>query len=800
MRALLIACTVVVLPLFTSAATIAELQAQLTALMAQVAALQSQQVAPVAPSSGGQANVAAPTTSCLNISRNLSRGMKGSDVTQLQQFLISQNLLSADSATGFFGALTESAVQRFQCRHMSLCTGLPEVTGYGVVGPMTRATMLGMCTGATSVPLTTTLTPPTPQQIPTPSTPSLPSAVPGAEAVISPVVQNNNTFYVDNTCSQSGNGASQQCATTAGGMGAFNSLATMMAKAGGYAPGNQILLKRGQTYREILVMPSSGSSGNPIRIGTYGEGARPIILGSDTKTNWQSDGFAYVAPIEWEANLVLQGDVSLRKAASRAAMTAGSFFIDTGTQKIYVWPHNGAAPSQLEISRRPQKYYGLVMDGWTGNSWIEFDGLELKNANWMSYRVFGGKGITIKNSVISNGFYNAIIAMGTGQGASSDPDGLKVLDNTIKNHGYAREQGFDGAAGISVDGADGFTIERNTIQTNYGEGIETYNTANNGVIAYNTVRDQEMSGAIYVNASFGRPTSNISVHDNTISGGSDKAHTALTLAIEGTGAISNVTFANNTVSGYASGGGLVVGSGAGTISGSVFQNNTITNSLHGIEVIGGPGLTFTSNVFKMNTVNLSSNGSTLLVTEGGAAGNTFTHNSFKNIGSVQPIYWLGKYYSVPEWEALLSGTIQAPITPITPTTPATTTIAKPPSTSCVYGSNTGAARTLASSYSTKDACVSACIAVRNSDFGVSDSGVCSYTDSSQVTTQTTISPIACIYSSNTGSIQYTPVNSSTTKDSCKTACVSTRNQFYGSSDTGVCLYYGPLGTQEVMSI
>ncbi len=76
---------------------------------------------------------------CPNPTRNLSLGSRGADVVQLQQFLLSQNLLAAGSATGYFGKLTQAAVQRFQRSKGIVSFGTPSTTGYGAVGPKTRA-------------------------------------------------------------------------------------------------------------------------------------------------------------------------------------------------------------------------------------------------------------------------------------------------------------------------------------------------------------------------------------------------------------------------------------------------------------------------------------------------------------------------------------------------------------------------------------------------------------------------------------------------------------------------------------
>lgn len=47
-----------------------------------------------------------------------------------------------------------------------------------------------------------------------------------------------------------------------------------------FAPGDYILLRRGQTWNETFAPPSSGLADVPITISSYGDGARPILDGS----------------------------------------------------------------------------------------------------------------------------------------------------------------------------------------------------------------------------------------------------------------------------------------------------------------------------------------------------------------------------------------------------------------------------------------------------------------------------------------------------------------------------------------
>ncbi len=78
----------------------------------------------------------------LTFSRTLKFGTRGDDVTSLQKFLIKEALLDSDSATGFFGRMTERAVQRWQSMQGIVSSGTPDSTGFGVVGKRTQALLV----------------------------------------------------------------------------------------------------------------------------------------------------------------------------------------------------------------------------------------------------------------------------------------------------------------------------------------------------------------------------------------------------------------------------------------------------------------------------------------------------------------------------------------------------------------------------------------------------------------------------------------------------------------------------------
>lgn len=78
--------------------------------------------------------------SAQTVSRQLEPGDSGSDVSALQTFLAADSTVYPEGlVTGFYGSLTTTAVQRYQCKNGIVCQGDVASTGYGRVGPATLA-------------------------------------------------------------------------------------------------------------------------------------------------------------------------------------------------------------------------------------------------------------------------------------------------------------------------------------------------------------------------------------------------------------------------------------------------------------------------------------------------------------------------------------------------------------------------------------------------------------------------------------------------------------------------------------
>jgi len=78
----------------------------------------------------------------LRLTNTLYYGLFSNEVSLLQSYLATLPGIYPEAlVTGYYGKLTQKAVQRYQCKYNIICQGSPRETGWGVVGKRTREEM-----------------------------------------------------------------------------------------------------------------------------------------------------------------------------------------------------------------------------------------------------------------------------------------------------------------------------------------------------------------------------------------------------------------------------------------------------------------------------------------------------------------------------------------------------------------------------------------------------------------------------------------------------------------------------------
>jgi parallel beta-helix repeat protein len=116
--------------------------------------------------------------------------------------------------------------------------------------------------------------------------------------VISFTLVNATNYYVSNSGNDSNPGSGESLP--------WRSLAKINSFTP--SPGDRILFKRGEEWYGTLTVNASGSSGNPIVYGAYGEGPDPVISGFTTITSgWTNEGggiYSKIIASESQTNMV----------------------------------------------------------------------------------------------------------------------------------------------------------------------------------------------------------------------------------------------------------------------------------------------------------------------------------------------------------------------------------------------------------------------------------------------------------------------------------------------------------------
>jgi uncharacterized repeat protein (TIGR02543 family) len=258
--------------------------------------------------------------------------------------------------------------------------------------------------------------------------------------------------------------------------------------ASSFAAGDRVLLKRGQVWREQLVIPSSGISGQPVIFGAYGTGDRPLLKGSDLVQNWTAAGTANVwrAPLSIQPNQVFfDGVRGTLESSVQNLDRALEWFWSSGTLYVYAASDPGGLYRNpgIEASVRPStRAYGLIH--FKDREYVTVEGIAVSQS--YSFGVYikpVGRYITVSDCEVSHSLDGGIVVPQSGGTAASQ---VTLLNCIVHHNNGGFKEGDPGVAtyheGVTMEYIDGFTIRGCRIYENYMEGLNAKRGAKNGVI------------------------------------------------------------------------------------------------------------------------------------------------------------------------------------------------------------------------------------------------------------------------------------------------------------------------------
>ncbi len=267
-----------------------------------------------------------------------------------------------------------------------------------------------------------------------------------------------------------------------------------------FNPGDSILFKRGEIWKEMLTVPDAGQSGNPIIFGAYGSGNKPIITGKDYISGWDtsSNWSAYPNNI-WSFSCTANprriwlSGVEYKRAKTIADVDSTSrWYRDDKNQTLYV-----------HATSNPANFYSNAEAAY------------LNTARRSSIKIVEKNYITVQDLDLQGG-YNALSILGSSYviiencniGLYTGHSGIHVMSSGAKqSHSCEIRNNFmDSGTRLSHDWE---------ARLGY-HGIELINGAQYCKIYGNSIIDWEHGGIFLQSANASLPVSYNKIYDNFI--------------------------------------------------------------------------------------------------------------------------------------------------------------------------------------------------------------------------------------------------------------------------------------------
>lgn len=423
-----------------------------------------------------------------------------------------------------------------------------------------------------------------------------------------------------------------------------------------FSAGDRILLNCGDTWREQLTIPSSGTSGSYITFGSYGSGNKPRILGSKIETSWtNSSGNIWISTntftdpyaLTWDAQIYFvetNGDISwgrVKKANTGACVAEYDWTWASNHIYIYSPTDPNTRYSGVEVTQREQTI------SINSKEYIVIDGLEIAYAGNEGigniYPPVPRTGLTVSNCHIH---HIGIKESEGAYGVYAYYSNTTIKDNTIHDCGRRNVSLFITASGTYT--VSNMIVENNTLYHGFHTtGIDCINIAASGsmdgiIIRKNFIWDDPSgildqvesfkSIGIFIANQGGVGIRNVQIYNNIIKNNSYKAIN--TEGVTGLEIYNNTIYGSNpnlVSSDYA--GGIVLTRGtSGIVKNNIFYNNS-------------------------NHTTTASFGSLIITSDAGVV--TSDYNLFYNTdASANVVDWYDTSYTTSQWTTYKSATSQ----------------------------------------------------------------------------------------------------------------------------------------------
>lgn len=377
-----------------------------------------------------------------------------------------------------------------------------------------------------------------------------------------------------------------------------------------FLPGDFILFKRGETWREQLTIPSSGSPGCPIVFGANGSGVNPTINGADLYTTWSFEqmgaSLIYYNHASLQPGQVFQNGSRLTEVETKLELSStGKWWWDSANNRVYVRTIGDDNPNIYTIEGASQLNGVNVAE-----SYITIQDITIKNAGANGIYCAAATGDDQSNVIIQRVTAYSCLAAGITVINDNNLDthpmtdftidscmvndcgqygiriGRYVKDSTISNNTVYETSFHLESHGISTLGdnatrkPENIVIEYNKVFNTYdatggsgqeGTGIQADDYSYNITIRYNNVYDNEGPG-IRVNEN----ANHVYIHYNVVSGnGRDGDDAGCSIMNAYHVYVYNNTFYENIR--YA----VKVLDWMGYVSDIVVKNNILAEDIHG---------------------------------------------------------------------------------------------------------------------------------------------------------------------------------------------------------------------------